>query len=420
MSTRPTNGPLFAGGANPSTWPTAKETNGYAAQEKLPAEDFNGIVETHGDWIDHLERGGHHASLDAAVGRTAAGESFLLDMATPYTAGDDVAGSYGFEPSAIAIDAERFYIAFLNGGTTGVIRGYPLSTTGDITAAQVEWTGPGLSGSDTYTKIVSNGVYLGAIFDTEWHVYDCTDGTLVYSGDHTAALRDVAISENYMMVVGVADGSNICARVIDLSDGSSANVPTWGTSLDAFCCAAVEDELFFIAAEADGSSNRIGAVSVPGGVPGYDWRANTTRAIASGAVCTSNGRAIFLHNGDTGAYLTSFSPADGSENWERNISATLPNICCDVKDVWLALNDIDALYAIDAQTGATIRTFGYPGAVNGTLRPPIACNSVYVVRGCTATGSLASMQTITSGLRTRRWTREALAPHFNQATPEVL
>lgn len=420
---RPTDGPSFAeGGGNPSTWPTSKETNGYAANETLPAEDFNGIMENHGDWLEHLERGGQFATLQQAVAATSAADCFRLNpLGVAYAEYQDATGSLMGEISAIAADADQFYVAYVL-GTAGVIRGYSLDTADDITTGQEEWTGPGLSGTDTYTQIVSNGTYIGAIFDTEWHVYDVSDGTLVYSGDHTSALHDVAITENWMVVVG-DHASNVPGRVIDLSDGSDTALPSWDTGADGLTVAAVSDTEFFGAFDADGSSNQVASITITGGNGGYGTKANVTRTIAAGAQSCSNGRSVFVHNGDTGGYLTAFTPGLGAapaEIWEQNYSATLPRLCCDAKDVWLALDDTGNLHAVDPQTGALVRTLAYSGAISSTLRPPICSNGQLTFRGQMEAGPLSSVRTFNNGLRARVWRRESAAPHFQQATPEVL
>lgn len=422
MATKPTNGPLWAPNATAArkVYPSILQSEGPDYGEPFTNKDLNGVLGNMGDWIDWLSSGGE-ADLPTAVAATTAGESFNLEpLDLPYTQLQQSIGSLSAEISSIAMDAERFFVAYAS--SPGYIRGYTLDATADFTTGEEEWNqgDTALSGAENYTKIVSNGVYLGTIFDTEWKVYDVTDGSLVYSGDHGAVLNDCAITDDYFCVVGVADGSDIAGTVVDLSDGSTGDIPSWGVSLDIWGVTAVESNSFFIAAEADGSSNQIGKISRTGGFVGVDWRSTVARTIVTGARVCSNGRFAFVHSGDTGAWLVAYSVYDGAQVWESGISATLPTLVCDTKDLWLALNDIDVLLAIDPTNGGVVRGFSYPGAINSTLRPPLAANSQQVIRGIMDTGSLSAIVTYSSGLRTRRWTRESIAPHFNQATPEVL
>jgi hypothetical protein len=423
MPTKPTSDPTWATDAAANVQePAGQRTLGYPNGFVPPAGAHNWQFETIGEWLQWLATGGQETDLPDAVAATAAGESFNLDpLGLPYQLDQTSIGSIAFEPSGIAIDAERFFIAYATG--PGYIRGYSLDATGDITTGQEEWNGgdTSLGGSENYTKIVSNGTYVAGIFDTEWAIYDATDGTLVYTGDHGAVLYDCCITDEFFFFVGVADGSDIAGGAVALSDGTVTDMASWGVSLDAFGIAAVASDTVIVVAEADGSSNQIGLGEVTSGVSfTFAWQSTVTRTIVSGAQVACNGRFAFVHNGDSGGWLTCFSVANGSEVWEQNYSATLPSLVCDVKDLWLALDDIGILYALDPSTGGIVREFTYPGAVNTTLRPPIATNSNQLIRGIMDTGTLATIVTYTSGLRTRRWTREAIAPHFNQATPEVL
>lgn len=424
MSTRPTAGPTFAkGGGNPSTWPTALEANGYPAEAEVPAEDYNGMWENHGDWLDHLERGGQFADLATALANTAAGESFRVTPAgLPYEAGDLRSGISTDELDAVALDAAQFYMAFNLGGSDGVLKAYDIGVA-DVTADDQNWSST-LTGYRA-TKVVSNGTYVAYITDSattdSMFVHNATTGAVVYALDHGAAVHDIAITDDFVIVVGVADGVDDAVKVMDLSDGSVEEF-SWGTSLDVYTVSAVENEAWVIGAEADGSGNDVGRISsTGGGAVGADWRAIATRTIAPGARSCSNGRFVFIHNGDTGAYLTAFSAADGSEVWEKNISATLPSLVCDVKDLYLVTNDVDPMYVIDPHTGGTVAILADPFGVSATQRTPLAANSHMVVRGGVHTGPEAAVQFYASGVRARIWHRaEGLPPHFNQAQPEVV
>lgn len=429
MATRPTYGPKWAtnhtlqpAGSDPSVYPVIQPSSSKRADgwdvESVPYQTLNGILAERGEWDDYLDRGGHRDDLAAAVAATDDHESFVLaPLGSAYGVDQTTVGTTAYEISSIAVDCRWFYLAHTDGSSSSFIRAYSLADTDDIGAGNIVWTASGApAGSpEENMRIATNGVVVVAIAGTKWFIYDCDDGALLYSGDHGAALADVDVTENWMIVVG-ADASNVPGRIIDLSDGSVTALTTWDTGADAFCCCAIADDLFFIACASDGSSNQIGITDETGA---NIRRANVTRTIVAGSRCASNGRAVFLHNGDTGGYLTAFDILL-AEVWEQYYPATQPNVICDAKDVWLALDDIGDMYVVSPTDGSVVRTFGYPGAINTTLKPPIASNGQQTFRGYFDAGPLAGIQTIRSGLRARRWIRERHAPHFHQAAPEVL
>jgi hypothetical protein len=435
---RPTNGPGFAeGGANPSTWPSAKAANGYAANEKLPAEDFNGILENHGAWIDYLSRGGAFTSPRLAAETLAAGESAVVAprgaayVAAPF---DQYDSALTGQVTAVAADAERIYVA-TNIGGTGAIHALPSDATNFTT--DIEWTTTAGAAVGLVAKMVTNGTYLAAlILDSggaaAWSVFDVTDGTLAPQFLTTTTVgrtgADIAISENYLVVVGEAAASgDWAADVTDLSDGSRVDALPWGTSLDAFCVCALEGDRFFIAAEADGSSNQIGTFDASNLGAGYE-RATVTRAIVSGASCCSDGRRVYLHNGPTSGYVTAWN-LDLVAVWETAKTITgPPHLVCDAKDVWLAEDngtEVAFLHTLDPVTGAILRTSSISGDRQTTTAscPPVAANSWAVYAGITNNNGgvdLPALAVFNSGLRSRRWTKEPGPPHFTQAQPEVL
>lgn len=422
MATKPTVGPRWAfnAGVDRAVYPSILQAEGPDFGEPWTNKDLNGYQRNVGEWLDWLRTGGAYADLASALSETVAGESFHLEpLGVPYAESSDATGSLTGEISAIAIDGERCHVGYVV-GTAGLIRSYLLADLADITTGNEDWTATGLGGTDTYTELASNGTYLIGIYDTEWRIYDATDGSSVYNGDHGAVLNGCAITENWALVVGVADGGDIQAVMIDLSDGTATDVPTWGAGVDLYNVDGLEDGVFGVVGEDDGSGNELAQIS--GGLaPGYDWRASLTNGTAAGSQLVCNGRFYFVHNGDSGAQLAAISPADGSEVWAlTTFSATLPRLACDAKDLFLALDDTGLLLVVDPATGGRVREIAYSGAGAQTLRPPIAANSRQFVRGQVEAASLASVRSFASGLRTRQWRRESIAPHFQQATPEVL
>lgn len=373
---------------------------------------MNRVLKELYQFVDWLAHGGE----DAAIGAYAdvdAGELFRLAPAgEAYAESNQAETVSSDQPTSIAVDAERFFVAYDAASAAGYIKAFALDDLGNASIVE-SWEVIG--GLASGVKLDTNGTYLAAIEGTEWHVYNAATGASVYTGDHGAALADLVITDTHLVVVGT-HASNVTGRIIDLSDGSSTNI-SWGTGLDAYCVAAIESDKFFIGAEADGSANEIGLLDSAGNITS---RVNPTRALASGAQACSNGRAVFVHNGDTGGFLTAYSPADCSEGWELAVTAALPAIACDAKDVWLAVDDTGIMYAVDGQTGLKVRALPYDGTANITFRPSIACNGSHTLRGIYNTGPVTWVQSYNAGLGSRLWRRESGAPNFIQATTEVL
>lgn len=414
---RPTTDPTWATAGSPNVVePTLNRSAGYPDGFPPPAAAHNWQFQTIGGWFDWVAAGASDNSLATAIANTAAGECFRLDPAgLPYEELAIVSGYSSTELVDIAMDAERFYLAFST--TNGRLHAYALGET-DIELTGALWTLE-LASLAQFTKVVSNGTYVAVIFTTYCQVYDATDGSLVWSYDHTQTLYDVEITSNWVAFVGVANVSDVAGRIMDLSDGSVANLPPWGTSKDLFAVAAADDEVWVVFGEDDGAGQFAGGFS-GGAVPIQHWRVDPGYAFIAGAQATSNGRFVFAHTGDTGARLLALSPATGETVWDRTITAAEPSMVCDAKDIYLALEDDDLVHVIDPNTGGTVRTLPYTLGVASTLRTPLATNSHQVMRGGIHTGPDAGFQVYASGLRTRTWIRESIAPHFNQASPEAL
>lgn len=427
MSTRPTDGPLWAkGGGNPSTWPSLVYTNGYPYRAKVPAEDLNGVLENHGDWIDHLERGGHMADLPTAVDNTAADESFVLappgglSRAWEVAEGGTAAGSIAAQPTAIAMDAQMVFMAGDVSGD-GIIRAYTYDTvfsTASTETANAEWTyAMTLASGKLILQMVSNGTYLGAITNQgDWYILNAQTGALVYSGAHTVALSGCAITDQYFVAVGLDTGSNVPGRRVRLSDGNVAALPTLGGAYDAYDVAAIDSTTFVVVHAANASSDQISELLAA--APGWGWQVNPTRTFATGAVVACDGRRIYAHTGNAQTYLCSYSPANGAAGWEVALASDLPSLACDAKNVYLNTDYDGSVYVIDPQVGTLVKTWATPGA-SGSIRCEMATNSQYLLIA-NYSGALERATPYNTDLGPRRWFRRAIAPHFTQATPEVL
>jgi hypothetical protein len=432
---RPTNGPGFAeGGANPSTWPSAKAANGYAANEKLPAEDFNGILENHGEWLQHLDSasgvyGGSGAGtqdLADAIANTSSGDGFVLHphgqpylrrFAQPCLLGVDA------NIDGVALCAERAYVSYAGGPS---VQAYSHEDLNDLDAATPLWTNASMTGMGGTTKIVTNGTHVGVIDASGWVILDATDGTELYAGNYAPGSEDCAINASHFVFVGEPNGSNEAYHEVALSNGTVTSF-SWGTGAALFGVCAIHqtdspvgsaNRYFAVAGEADGSSNTIGVVNAAAAT---EWRAVATRTFDSGTQLVTNGRMLFAHNGDAGGFLTCFAPYDGTEIWERGISADLPALAADVKDLYFYTdNDVRGL-VIDPATGVTIARLDDVPTSKSTQRRAIAANShIVLVGGYSAGDTEGRVLTYASGVRSRRWFRSSESPHFIQAQPEVL
>lgn len=424
MATKPTSDPKWgtAPAANVQE-PASQRLLGYPDTFIPPAGAHNWQFQTIGAWLDWLRRGGLANDLADGVATTAAGESFVLGVAgepgkifdADLRVGGGSLTDINVEATALALDAAQVFL-----GIGAVVYAYPTSGLFNLFVANAAWNVNLAAYGTTVVGLDSNGTYVGvAMSGGEWVILDAADGSVLFNGDHTAALSKVALNGSLMAVSGIAAAGNEAIRIINLSTGSVISSVTWGVSADVYDIAWVDSSRLAVVAEDDGSLNDVGVVFSGGG---DDWRVASTRTMNPGAVVTSNGHQIFVHNGDTGAWLMSFSPYDGSELWETTTSPnpTQPGICCDSKYLYLRHDHDGDIYAYTHE--GRLLTTTTPAGTTGVAAPAalIAANGDRVITAYNTGAFTAGVEVYYSTLTGRRWFRTATAPHFIQATPEVL
>lgn len=424
MSTRPTSDPLWAtGGAANVQEPASQRTLGYPDGFPPPAGAHNWQFETLGEWIDHLRRGSPAASVAEGVANTDAGESFIAPpsgdagevLEADLRVGGGSLGDVSVEATGLALDATHFYM-----GRGAALTAWAVADAVSMVDANAAWSVSLAAYGTTIVAVDSNGTYVGVAMNAgEWVILDASDGSVLWNGDHTAALYSVALSSQYMVMCGVADASDNAVKIVTLATGSAGTSVSWGVSLNVYDVCWVTNSVYAIVAEADGSGNYVGLYSVGGS---NVWKKIPTNTHGVGSVICSNGEQIFTQNGESGSGLTSFSPYDGAEIWTTTLSpvAPGPGICCDVKYLYLRLDQDDDInaYTLDGRLMKTITPAGVTGVTGANAK--IVANSDMVITAFNDGSFNAGVEVYASGVGCRRWYRGARAPHFNQATPEVL
>lgn len=186
------------------------------------------------------------STLDRLIDELAEGDSGFVDendrAAAPGSLSATSTALAG-APLRIASNGRRVFYAL--GTATAYAATRTLATMADVTYTVGSPTG-------TITSVVASGPYVAFIAGSVAHCYNATTGAALWTYDHTATIRDVAIDGARLYIGGVPDASNYAIKAITLATGALAWRFVHGTSGEEVRAIATDGIRVYAAADATG------------------------------------------------------------------------------------------------------------------------------------------------------------------------
>ena len=319
---KPTEKYLWAESGGTSTYPTAKQANGWTFEDPLPFDNMNAIQKHLGRWMDYVQKGngGLCSSFTDALanGNLSDGDVVVLSPPPYLTTGDeipcnvetavyvidsgvdlDVCGTNGSHFVAINNTGNRMYIWNDNDNTVTTVTGLP---------ANVQ-------------NVAINHEVIAVASSTRLDVFEL-DGTVVNNVAANSAITDVCITTD---TIWITDG-NILYSVpydVDLSTvGPAASEYDHTAALNACCTDGVQ---VFVGGASNGSGFNVVAYSILGSTD--FWSVNLVVVAGPGAMCTDGSNVFVLKSGDGIYQLLNYSGV--TVEYLAQGTGTMTRIACD-------------------------------------------------------------------------------------------